>query len=58
MDHRRPGPFAPPHLIRVGLAHADGTYHPDDLGDVPERYECVEHVCSPAVTPIRLARKP
>jgi hypothetical protein len=29
----------------------------DDLGDAPERYECVEHVCSPAVTHVRLARK-
>jgi hypothetical protein len=29
----------------------------DDLGDAPERYECVEHVCSPAITHVRLARK-
>jgi len=45
------------HVAVVPILLGGGERLLDDLGDAPDRYECVEHVCSPAVTHVRLARK-
>ncbi len=44
------------HLAVVPILLGGGERLFDRLDGSPERYECVEHVCSPAVTHVRLAR--
>ncbi len=44
------------HLAIVPVLLGSGERLFDDLGPTASNYRCVEHVCSPAVTHIRLAR--
>lgn len=44
------------HLVIVPTLLGSGERPLDNLGGVPEGYKCVEHVCSPAVIHVRLAR--
>jgi dihydrofolate reductase len=44
------------HLAIVPVLLGSGERPFDDLGPIVDSYRCVEHVCSPAVTHVRLAR--
>jgi dihydrofolate reductase len=44
------------HLVIVPVLLGSGERLFDDLGPSTGNYRCVEHVCSPAVTHVRVAR--
>jgi dihydrofolate reductase len=44
------------HLVMVPVLLGSGERLFDDLGPGASNYRCIEHVCSPAVTHVRIAR--
>jgi dihydrofolate reductase len=44
------------HLVIVPVLLGDGERLFDDLGPRANDYRCIEHICSPAITHVRLAR--
>ena len=44
------------HLVIVPVLLGSGERLFDDLGPSASNYRCIEHVCSPAVTHVRIAR--